>query len=328
MGGSATNPPAYLRFSSGAVPGRDRIAVVREVFGRRMMRLEIKPLPGVPFWADLTLRMMPRLGVVMATSSPMNAARTRNLLTDGDDALVVQISSAAARGTLWKRDFTIEPGDAVMVSNAEAGEIVFPSPSTVLALRLERSLLAPLLADGSTPVRIVPRDTEALKLLVAYIGTFNEVSGPASVELQHAVAVHVYDLLALAIGATRDARAEAEGRGLRAARLRAIKADVAAHSGETGLRTAEVARRHGISESYVRKLFEGEGTSFSRYVRDLRLEHAHRLLTDPRLAGRSITWVALEAGFGDLSHFNRRFRRRFGDTPSAVRAGARRDEGP
>jgi hypothetical protein len=37
-----------------------------------------------------------------------------------------------------------------------------------------------------------------------------------------------------------------------------------------------------------------------------------RMLTDPRFAGRSITSVAFDAGFGDVSYFNRSFRCRFG----------------
>jgi AraC-like DNA-binding protein len=44
------------------------------------------------------------------------------------------------------------------------------------------------------------------------------------------------------------------------------------------------------------------------------------MLTDPQLADRSITSVAFDAGFGDLSYFNRVFRRRFGGTPSEIRA--------
>jgi hypothetical protein len=62
--------------------------------------------------------------------------------------------------------------------------------------------------------------------------------------------------------------------------------------------------------SYVRKLFESEGSSFSECVLSQRLIRAHRMLTDPRFAGRSITSVAFDAGFSDVSYFNRSFRRR------------------
>ena len=45
---------------------------------------------------------------------------------------------------------------------------------------------------------------------------------------------------------------------------------------------------------------------------------------DPRFAGMTVSAVALAAGFGDLSHFNRSFRRRYGATPSVVREVATR----
>jgi AraC-like DNA-binding protein len=49
-------------------------------------------------------------------------------------------------------------------------------------------------------------------------------------------------------------------------------------------------------------------------------------LRDPRLADRKVSEIAMEAGFSDLSHFNRSFRRRFGETPSFARAMATRKE--
>ena len=89
------------------------------------------------------------------------------------------------------------------------------------------------------------------------------------------------------------------------------------------LTVAAATSRQRISESYVRKLFESEGSSFSEWVLGERLIRAHRILTDPRFAGRSITSVAFDAGFGDVSYFNRSFRRRFGATPSEIRAEAK-----
>jgi AraC-like DNA-binding protein len=48
------------------------------------------------------------------------------------------------------------------------------------------------------------------------------------------------------------------------------------------------------------------------------------MLVDSRMADRSISAIAFDAGFGDLSCFNREFRRRFGQTPSDVRAAGAR----
>jgi AraC-like DNA-binding protein len=59
-----------------------------------------------------------------------------------------------------------------------------------------------------------------------------------------------------------------------------------------------------------------------------RLARAHRMLTSPRHAGETISVIAFAVGFADLSHFNRAFRRRYGCTPSDVRAlAARPDNG-
>jgi transcriptional regulator GlxA family with amidase domain len=49
------------------------------------------------------------------------------------------------------------------------------------------------------------------------------------------------------------------------------------------------------------------------------------MLADPDYAHLRIVDVALAAGFGDVAHFNRLFRRRFGDTPSGTRTAGRRN---
>jgi AraC-like DNA-binding protein len=62
------------------------------------------------------------------------------------------------------------------------------------------------------------------------------------------------------------------------------------------------------------------GTSFTAYVTELRLQQALKLLTESERGVLRIADVALEAGFSDVSYFNRLFRSRFGDPPRDVRA--------
>jgi AraC-like DNA-binding protein len=56
----------------------------------------------------------------------------------------------------------------------------------------------------------------------------------------------------------------------------------------------------------------------------LRLDAMHRKLSDRQQAARAISDLALDCGFGDMSHFNHSFRRRFGATPREVRDQARK----
>ncbi|HLI99221.1 MAG TPA: helix-turn-helix transcriptional regulator [Bradyrhizobium sp.] len=63
-----------------------------------------------------------------------------------------------------------------------------------------------------------------------------------------------------------------------------------------------------------------KGTTFTELALEERLLRAHRMLNDPLHAGRLISNIALAVGFGDISYFNRTFRRRFGYAPSETRA--------
>jgi transcriptional regulator GlxA family with amidase domain len=110
-------------------------------------------------------------------------------------------------------------------------------------------------------------------------------------------------------------------RGVRAARLRAIKAAVAVGLGSPAFTVGEVARSQGITARHLHRLFEPEGVSFSEFLLAQRLARAHGMLTDSRLAARTINAIASASGFVDRSHFNRVFRRRYGASPSDVRTG-------
>jgi len=74
-----------------------------------------------------------------------------------------------------------------------------------------------------------------------------------------------------------------------------------------------------MTTRYVHELFENEGFTFSSFVRDQRRACAHRMLSDPRIADRTIGSIAFDAGFDDLSYFNRIFRRRYGAPPGEIR---------
>jgi AraC-like DNA-binding protein len=209
------------------------------------------------------------------------------------------------------------------MNNAEVGSIMLSSASRFTTFRVPRSAIAALVPDLDAAVaRRIPAGNVALTHLVGYLASALDTGALVTPELQQLAVTHVYDLLSVALGATRDATETAMGRGVRAERLRAAKAFIVRHLGRRDLNTATVAMHLGVTPRYVHLLFETEPESFSEFVLAQRIESARRTLTDPRFVGHAISTIAYAAGFNDLSHFNRTFRRRYGTTPSDVRAAA------
>jgi AraC-like DNA-binding protein len=314
-----------LRFSTDALPERDRLAIWREVFGRYVVKVEIEPLGTDGFSQSATLRNLPGLSLASMSSTSIRAARTPQLIADGNDSLNLAVNIAGT--TEYRqlgRETVIGSYEAVLVSTADEGDVVSPGAKRGLSIIVPRQTIATMVRDPEDMIcRPLPR-AEVLRLLISYAQSTDKLD-LESPGLGRAFATHVQDLMALAIGATRDGEEIARGRGLRAARLAAIKIDIGRSLGRNDLSIGALALRHGVTPRYIQKLFETEGATFTEYVIERRLLEARRMLTDPRFAGHSIGDIALKAGFGDLPYFTRSFRRRFGMTPSDAREQARRD---
>lgn len=84
----------------------------------------------------------------------------------------------------------------------------------------------------------------------------------------------------------------------------------------------ELARGSGRSLSTFKRQFRDvTGQSPAAWLRERRLDRARIVL---ETTDRSVTEVALEVGFGSLSHFVHAFRRRFQKTPQQVRKNQKR----
>ena len=287
------------------------------------MKVEAQPHPDTTFHSELKLRALPNLGLGLCSSTAATYRRTRALTAD-ECLLLVHLKG---HGAAWQgnREVLLGDGDATLLWGVETGATIFPSDIHCLSLVMPHALVAPMLADlGSVLARRIPADLEALRLLIGYMQTVQQADLSLSPQVRELVSTHVYDLVATALGATHDAYETAQNRGVRAARLRAIKDDIGANLTSRELSVDTLAARHRISERYIRALFESEGTTFTDFVLAARLARAHRLLVVDYFAARTISSIAFEAGFGDLLHFNHAFRRRYGATPSDIRAMAQK----
>jgi AraC-like DNA-binding protein len=315
-----------MRFSLDGVPERDRRAQVCEFFGRELTKYDIEQEAEDPLHVDVTFRLLPGLIMMSGRGHGYRAVRSlRSVAAEGSDdvGLVINLGGAL-RLTHAAQELVLGDGEAVLVSLAEPYSFTHRPPGGLVALGIPRAQISPLVtALDDLLHRPIAGDLPALKFLLDYVKVAECEQSIASPQLQLLFSRHVHELTALAIGATRDAAELAQGRGLRAARLHAIKQDIARSIDQPDLSVKALAARHGLTPRCVQRLFETEGATFTEYVVSQRLERAHRLLGDRRRESDKISVIAWDCGFGDISHFNHLFRRRYGLSPSDVRAVAR-----
>ena len=303
-----------------------RGSAVQSLHERGVTWVSFKPMRDQACGIDFTLRKFGDLGLLSGTVQGVRHEHARRDSGDDDFSFHMNVSGvslvAGARGETMLRD-----GDAMLLSYSVSRTISRTDPVDHRVIRVPRAALAPLVRniDGFV-LRAIPRGTGMLSLLKGYVDAVFDDPAVGVPDMRRLVVAHLCDLVAVTLGATRDAGALAELRGVRAARLRAIKADIEVHLAHGDLSPGAVAKRQQVSDSYIRKLFGGEGTSFSEYVLARRLLLAHRILTDRRWAGAGIASIAYDSGFGDLSYFNRAFRRCYGTTPSEVRDAIRSEQ--
>lgn len=305
------------RFSTQDLPRTGRLDVYREVMDRAVDKAHIDAV-GERVSFDGRAYRLPELGVVLAAASPTRVVRTRVQVEGDDNLFLMMLLRGTATFSQLDKETTVPAGSAILYSGADRLRIE-RSTSRFFVVATPRAVLEPMIANPSALMSVIPSDVEAVRLLTGYLHLFLKGLPIETPSLRRLAVDHFHDLVAMAVGATHDATETANGRGMRAARMRAIKADIAQNL-EWDVTADMLAARHRVSPRYIRKLFEDENTSLSQFVLGQRLVRVYRMLGDPRYAHRTIGAIAFEAGFGDLSTFNRDFRRHFGLTPSDVRA--------
>lgn len=266
---------------------------------------------------------LPDAQLSLGTLFGIDTTCSRQFGIEGDNSLALFFNRSgtvvvSGRG----RDLLLGPGDAVLTSAEDATSFGRVLAGDCVSLRIPRQVLAPIIMDVEDAVMRVIRDREIeIKVLVDYATSLVRENELATAELRELGIGHLHDLLALVFGSIDEVREGTSRRGAKAARLRRAKFLIVNNCGRQDLSVNGVAQELGVTPRYLQRLFEADGQTFSSFLIDQRLKRAHRMLREPEFAERPVSSIAYDVGFGDLSYFNRRFRRAFGATPSNVRSG-------
>lgn len=313
-------PATSVELRLDTTPGDRRLPELREYLAG-LMRVDISSLHAdQPLVYRAGLRTVPGASWGSAHASALRSARTAQLCKDGqDDLLLVMTSVEVIIELPGHESLHIRPGDAALLSQARPTAFIQREHGSAWALSVPHRDMARMLPRlGSAPVMVLRRGTPMLELLKRF-GQLLEADPLRGPVAQQMAARQLQDMLATILGQSRDFAAWAEEHSLAAVRLRAVQADIATHLGSGFLSLQWLAGRQGLSPRHLQRLLAAQGTSYQEALRTARLQAARALLQEPRHTGMSITAIAHACGFPEASALSRAFRQAYGMTPGDAR---------
>jgi AraC-like DNA-binding protein len=311
--------PARQRWSTTDVESRHALAYWVDTICKSFLEIDIDSPQRHEFHARLEQSDLGPATLNLIEADPQSIRRTPERIAHSRYAgyFLLQLRSGQLRFQQYGRDACIEPGDCVLVDCNAPYRLECVHTTRSVALRFPRDWLRNWIPSPESlagrPLRTMSGWSATLSSALANLDTDNtdELALPEGV-----IAEQIAALLALAAGP--DAHVARGSEKL----LNRIRRTIRDRCHEAGLSPAAIAEEHGISKRYLHYLFAHTDSTFGDELMRVRLDCAHRLLSDQRFAGLTVSEVAARCGFLEPSHFARRFRKAYGAGPTEFRAAS------
>lgn len=315
-------------FSSDQLPTHlsdyERFRLWADMYGAQIVEVDAVPLSDARFFASSEILPIGSMAVVQTDVAVERFERNHQHLVKDvrDDCLIgLCLNDARIHISQRGRDMVIGKGHSYLVLTAEPIQTKHDMPMVVRGLSIPRQILRERIGSfNGEPEQLVL--SPVLDHFHRYLAMLMETPAPMGSALQQHVESTIIDLLVLALGARGESAELANMRGLRAARLWDIACEIERNFDNCAFTTESVAKKVGLSRRYINEILYETGTTFSERVLELRLQKARSMLSDARHDTTKVSEIAFVCGFNEVSYFNRRFRARFGCSPTQYRSGS------
>jgi AraC-like DNA-binding protein len=298
----------------------------REEFGRKWISADFRPIGSDYIDSEISATQLSNLTLGTMRGTPLHIDRRNDMGRDTSSKFFLVLASGCPMRTSQRgRSIDLAPGEMTLMSGGEPARLTQLTKGVRWSIRIPRRQLTDICKNVEDRITRPIANSELGNLLLHQVETANRFGPRLDATANHRTAQYILDLVALCLGVGGDSAEIARQRGLGAARLQAIKAQILASLGNPELGLAQIAASQRVSTRYVQHLFGLSGESFTGFVLEQRLLSVHRYLRDPKNRSSKVSYIADVAGFSDISYFNRAFRARFGATPTDVRASSEGD---
>ncbi len=216
----------------------------------------------------------------------------------------------------YGRAVTVNCGDVVLYDQAKPFTLDFIGDARGLVMAIPRCHATTRLenVEGLT-ARSICKKTQATKFIRSVLSQFQPEEDGELAGISPKMQASALDLILGSIEHFFHVP-DQQYQGHRPKQLRKVKEYLVHSLADTSLSVDKICVTQGLSARSLNRLFSSEGTTPMRWLWQMRLDEAYRLIGQGRSA--SITDIALDTGFTDVSHFSRAFKKAFGQTPSSL----------
>lgn len=297
------------RFSTGEVQPAERVHFWNQLLNSRLGPFSLQPLSTADYTGSLACFSIGRFELLQANSSPA-LVFSQEVGRDCDVLNLALQTRGRTTNTSAGSTSTLNPMDLVLYDPSQPLRSRFTEPNQTLVLRVPRWQAQDRLPHLSRMIgQPVQGHTGGPALLANFLRTmWEQLTTTADSAWADSLDDVIWSLLSVAYASQAASEPEL---GRREKKRSAILAFVDKNLARSDLDARQIADAVGVSARYVQALFAEMATTPSAFILNLRLEFVARQIKLHRGAV-SITELAYDAGFNNLSSFCRAFRRKFG----------------
>lgn len=304
------------------VPALERADMWVSAISDFFVPLECTPHDRVGFYGRLRAGNVGPVQLCGLQVSPHTVERTPKLAanTPGDQYKLSLILGGEGLIVQDRREAVLRPGDFAVYDCSRPYTLVTNDPFRMLVCVLPRDIigLSPERVAEITATRI-PGDSGIAWALAPFIKRLGDLAIREDAQAdEHRVVEGLVDLLESLLTNMLDGRSTPQA-GSKVELVLRVRAYIDTHLGNPDLSPTQIAAAHFVSVRYLHKLFEAEGVSVSRWIRERRLDRCRRDLGDPARCDETVARIGMRWGFTDAAHLSRLFRDAYDCAPTDYR---------
>ncbi|MFI0467213.1 helix-turn-helix domain-containing protein [Saccharopolyspora sp. 5N102] len=314
-----------IALTTTSVPDGDKLGFWNQAITRTLGPQTVTPRNNAPFAGRITADSLGYLKVATIEADAQRMSRTSQHTAQLDGQFVSVGLQTQGRSALIQdsRTALLNPGDLVVYKASRPYTLDQYDHFRMHIFQVPRQAVALPHSDiCAVTATTLPTDSGVAAMLAPFLSMLAKTAATCPPHVGEQLAGTVTDLLTMLISERTGESESAGERNARQAMAQRVREYVNQHLADPDLSPEAIAAHHRISVRYLHKIFEGEGTTISRWIQQRRLEECSRELTRRRHVSPTVSAVAQRWGFVNPAHFSRVFRAAYGMSPREWRNAA------